>query len=183
MRDVTSTLEAAISGDSSARANLHEELYDQLRAIARRKMAGERAGHTLSATALVHEAFMKLVDQDRAALNSRAHFLAIASLAMRRVLVSHARKRSAEKRGSGERAVTLDDAMKHDGLATDDIVAVDSALTRLSEMSQRQADVVGYRAFGAMTDKEIAEVLSVSVPTVRRDYRLATAWLRRELSP
>lgn len=182
MSDVTSTLEAAATGDAAAMEVLHAELYDRLRKMARRRMASERGGHTLSATALVHEAYLKLVDQDRASFQNRAHFLAVAAMAMRRVLVSHARKRGSQKRGSGERAVTLDDAVRDDGLAIDDIVGLDAALTRLAELSERQALVVVYRAFGAMTHEEVAEKLGVSVPTARRDYRLASAWLRRELS-
>ena len=156
-------------------------VYDHLRNLARRKMNAERAGHTLSATALVHEAFIKLVDQKDAAVNDRAHFLAIASLAMRRVLVSHARKRHAAKRGAGERAVTLDEQLQGKELAIDDVVAIDAALSKLAELSERQASVVTHKAFAGMTDNEIAEVLGVSVPTVRRDYRLGSAWLRREL--
>lgn len=182
MGDVTTTLSLAAGGDLKARGVLADELYAQLRALARRKMASERAGHTLSATALVHEAFMTLIDQDRAAITDRAHFLAIASLAMRRVLISHARKKGSAKRGAGERAITLDDNASQRGLPIDDIVALDTALDKLASLSERQALVVGYRAFGAMTDKEIAQVLEVSVPTVRRDYRMGAAWLQRELT-
>lgn len=179
--EVTQLLQRAALGDVAARDQLLSELYGRLKALARRQMAAERAGHTLSATALVHEAFLKLVDQ-QGAYNDRAHFLAVASLAMRRVLVSHARTRTAQKRGSGNAAITLDDQIKGDGVAIDDLVALDDALSRLAQLSERQAMVVVYRAFGAMSDAEIAEVLGVAVPTVRRDYRLATAWLRRELA-
>jgi RNA polymerase sigma factor (TIGR02999 family) len=181
--DLTPILSRTVAGDAGAREQLAHNVYDHLRRLARRQMAGERPGHTLTATALVHEAFLKLVDQERASYQDRAHFLAVAALTMRRVLVSHARKRSAGKRGSGQRAVTLDDQIGKAGLALDDVISLDRALFQLSELSARQAAVFTYRAFAAMTDAEIADVLDVSVPTVRRDYRLAVAWLRRELRP
>ncbi len=168
-------------GDSTAHAALLDTLYDQLRAIARRQLAAERAGHTLSATALVHEAFLKLGEQEKRP-QERAHFLAVASLAMRRVLVSHARKRRAAKRGSGERPVTLDEAVMGGSTDLSGMLALDAALVRLSELSERQARVIVHKGFAAMTDREIAQVMGVSVPTVRRDLRLATAFLRRELS-
>jgi RNA polymerase sigma factor (TIGR02999 family) len=180
--DVTALLERMAQGDASAREALLTRVYDQLRALARKKMAAERAGHTLSATALVHEAYAVLARQEGARLTDRAHFLALASLAMRRILVTHARKRDADKRGAGDRAITLDEQIRADGLAVDDVVALDDAITRLSALSERQAQVVAHRAFGALTDAEIAEVVGVSIPTVRRDYRLGIAWLRRELT-
>lgn len=180
--DVSALLTRVADGDAEARASLLERLYAHLREIARRQMAGERPGHTLSATALVHEAFLKLVRPEQASFNDRAHFLAAASLAMRRILVSHARKRAAEKRGGDGLRITLDDDHPaQSGLALEDVMALDDALTRLAALDERQARVVVHRAFGSMTDAEIAKILDVSVPTVRRDYRLATAWLRREL--
>ena len=180
--DVTALLARVADGDMDARASLLEQLYAHLRGIARRQMAGERPGHTLSATALVHEAFLELVRPESASFNDRAHFLAAASLSMRRILVSHARKRGAEKRGGDLRRVTLDgEEPARRSLDIADLIALDDALTRLAELDERQARVVVHRAFGAMTDAEIAQILGVSVPTVRRDYRLATAWLRREL--
>lgn len=169
------------SGDGQAREKLLVTLYDQLRAIARRKLASERAGHTLSATALVHEAFLKLGDQ-KAAVQNRAHFLAVASLAMRRVLVSHARRRAANKRGGGQRAVTLDDALVGGVTDIDGMLALDTALDKLEQLSKRQALAVTHKGFAAMTDKEIADALGVSVPTVRRDLRVASAFLKRELA-
>lgn len=180
--DVTALLARVGEGDADARALLLEQLYAHLREIARRQMAGERPGHTLSATALVHEAFLKLVRPEGAAFNDRAHFLAAASLAMRRILVSHARKRAAEKRGGDGQRITLDENLPaQSSLALEDVIALDDALTRLAVLHERQARVVVHRAFGSMTDAEIAQILDVSLPTVRRDYRLATAWLRREL--
>ena len=182
--DVTALLERVAAGDAAARDSLLAGVYEHLYAIARRQMLGERAGHTLSPTALVQDAFLNLVRQDRASFNDRAHFLAAAALAMRRILVSHARKRAAEKRGLDPQRITLGDEHAADKpMSLEDLMALDAALTKLGELNERQARVVVYRAFGAMTDAEIAHSLGVSVPTVRRDYRVATAWLRRELVP
>ena len=182
VQDVTVLLERVGQGDEAAHESLLESVYAHLYAIARRQMAAERAGHTLSATALVHDAFLKLVRQEGASFNDRTHFLAAASLAMRRILVSHARKRAAEKRGADPQHVTLDDEQAGEKpRSLEELLALDTALTKLGTLNERQAMVVVYRAFGAMTDSEIAQILAVSVPTVRRDYRLATAWLRREL--
>ena len=161
-------------------APLEQSLYDHLRGIARRHLASERAGHTLSATALVHEAFIKLSDQKTP--EARAHFLAIASLAMRRVLVSHARKRRTQKRGDGKRAVTLDEAVIGGSTDLEGVLALEAALEKLAALSERQALVITHKAFAAMTDQEIAQVADVSVPTVRRDLRMASAFLKRELS-
>lgn len=171
----------AAEGDGRAESALAETLYHRLRAVARRHLASERAGHTLSATALVHEAYLKLASQEQQP-SERAHFLAVASLAMRRVLVSHARKRRAQKRGSGERPVTLDDALMGGATDLDGLLALDEALSRLEALSERQARAITHKGFGALTDAEIAEVLGVSVPTVRRDLRMAAAFLRRELA-
>ncbi|MEM1034423.1 MAG: ECF-type sigma factor [Myxococcota bacterium] len=160
---------------------LADTLYGELKRLAQHRLASERAGHTLSATALVHEAYLKLAGQ-RTTPDERAHFLAIASMAMRRVLVSHARARHAAKRGSGERAITLDEALADAPTSFEGLVALDDALRRLEAKSERQARAIVGRGYGGMTDAEIARVLGVSVPTVRRDLRLATAFLRRELS-
>jgi len=170
-----------VEGDREAAGQLADALYHQLRAVARRHLASERAGHTLSATALVHEAYLKLAAQEQRP-TERAHFLAVASLAMRRVLVSHARKKRAQKRGNGERPVTLDDAIMGEATSLDGLLALDEALSRLESLSERQAKAITHKGFGALTDTEIAEVLGVSVPTVRRDLRMAAAFLRRELA-
>jgi RNA polymerase sigma factor (TIGR02999 family) len=169
-----------VEGSGEAKQQLADTLYAQLRAVARRRLAGERAGHTLSATALVHEAYLKVAEQ-REKPKDRAHFLAIASVAMRRVLVSHARGKRAAKRGSGERAVTFDEALMGGGTDLEGLLALDDALGRLEALSERQARAITHKGFGALTDAEIAEVLGVSIPTVRRDLRLAAAFLRREL--
>jgi len=156
-------------------------IYDGLHAIARRQLDRERADHTLNPTALVHEAYLKLVDQRQVRWQNRAHFYALAARAMRRILVNHARDRLAQKRGGGHVAVTLDEALLPVDLPSADLVALDEALVRLQAQSERPAQVVEYRFFGGLTHEEIAHVLDVSVPTVQRDWRFARAWLSREL--
>lgn len=155
------------------------ELYAELRRLAARRLRGERAGHTLSPTALVHEVYLRLDAQ--AARADRSQVLATAALMMRRILVSHARAHGAQKRGGAARAVTFDDAAQGGGIALDDVVALDGLLDRLEALHARQARVVMLRVFGGLTDDEIAEVVEVSTPTVRRDWRLARAWLIKEL--
>jgi len=178
--DAIPALVSRAAEGGQAALQLADTLYGELRRLAQHRLASERAGHTLSATALVHEAYLKLAGQ-RATPDERAHFLAIASMAMRRVLVSHARARQAAKRGSGERPVTLDEALVVGASSHEELVALDEALGRLEDKSERQAKAIVCKGYGAMTDAEIARVLGVSVPTVRRDLRMATAFLRREL--
>ena len=156
-------------------------VYDELRDLARRKLRGERADHTLNTTALVHEAYEKLVQQDRMTWQNRAHFLGVAALSMRRILINYAHKRNAQKRGGGAPVATFEDGMAPRDVHAEELIDLDDALKRLEQLSDRQAKVVTYRFFGGLTQKEIAEVLDVSVPTVRRDWRLARAWLSREL--
>ncbi len=156
-------------------------VYDQLHVLAHRQLRKERGNHTFNTTALVHEAYLKLVDQDQASLQNRAHFFAIAALAMRRILINYANKKNAEKRGGGVIRTTFDEGRVVREGKTDELLALDEALDRLQEMNERQSLVVTYRFFGGLTQQEIAEVLDVSVPTVRRDWRLARAWLSREM--
>lgn len=179
-RSVTELLVAMREGDAAAFDDLVPLVYDELKRIARRQLGGERFDVTLGASGLVHETFLKLVGQARAEIRDRAHFLAVAAFAMRRILVDRARARLAGKRGAGLRPVTFEDQLGDDADA-DTILAINEALTRLSELSARQARVVVCRFFGGFTDEEIAEALAVSVPTVRRDWRMARAWLTREL--
>jgi len=158
-------------------------VYDELRRIARHHLGGQRAGHTLDTTALVHESYLKLAKQSSRSWEDRAHFLSVAAVAMRHVLVNYAHHRNAQKRGGGRAPATLDEALVGGKeMRTDELLALDQALDRLDEVSSRQRAVVEYRFFGGLTHEEIAEVLEVSVPTVRRDWRLARAWLSRELS-
>ncbi|MGE0396876.1 MAG: sigma-70 family RNA polymerase sigma factor [Kofleriaceae bacterium] len=179
--DVTQLLAEWRAGDASAFDTLFPHVYDELHRIAQRLLAGERRGHTLSATALVHEAYVKLVGQDRASLHDRAHFLAIAAVAMRRILVSYARTRTAAKRGGVQVAVPLDEVQleSDEGLAS--LLAMDDLLDRLAALDERQAQVVIYRYYGGLTDDEIAQALDISAPTVRRAWRSARAWLTSQL--
>lgn len=164
---------------------LFDRLYTELRAIAVRRLSAERAGHTLSATALVNEAYLKLVSLDRLDWKNRAQFFAIAARAMRRILVSHARERSAGKRGGGAPHVTLHAAMDlasaGEGLSWDDVLVAEEALQKLAALDERQARVAEMRLFAGLSHKEIGEALSVSVPTVERDWRIARAFLARAL--
>ena len=156
-------------------------VYDELHNMARLKILRERKGHTLNATALVNEAYIKLVDQTRVNWKNRAHFLAIAAQAMRRILINYAQGRKAQKRGGGELVVTFVEEAVPREARSEELVALDEALSRLSKLNDRQGKVVEYWFFGGLTHEEIAEVLEISLPTVRRDWRLARAWLTREL--
>ena len=181
-------LERASQGNRGAFDKLLPHVYGELKELARAKLRREASGHTLNATALVHEAYLNLVGQDRVEWRSRAHFMAVAAQAMRRILIDHARARGREKRGSGEVAVPLDDvqALSTDAFTEDqlaELLSLDEAMRRLREVDAQSADVVAYRFFGGLSHDDIAEVLGVSEVTVRRRWRLAKAWLRRELDP
>ncbi len=155
-------------------------VYAQLRAIARRQLAGDRAGHTLMPTDLVHEAFLKLTDGTPPDSNDRAHFFAIAARAMRQVLVDHERRRRADKRDGGER-ITLSSIDPPDPSQNVDLLALDQALHALEKVDERKARVIELRAFGGLDFDEIATVLSISRATLARDFRTARAWLYRAL--
>lgn len=180
--EVTALLARIGDGDDGATDALLELVYDELRRLARGKMARERAGHTLQATALANEAFVRLLQHDRVQWQSRAHFFAVAALAMRRILVNHAKARLADKRGGDQALATFEDAALGRSMRPAEVVALDEALTALAEHNDRYAKVVTSKFFGGLTYEEIAETLDVSVPTVRRDWRFARAWLMRELS-
>lgn len=175
--DVTRLLGAVQHGDSDALDRIYPHVYDELRSVAARQLRRERTGHTLHPTALVHEAYMKLAGGGLAAVN-RSHFLAIAARAMRQVLVDHARRRGARKRGGEWHATTLTDGSASIELAPEEIIALDRALETLEP---RQRQVVECRFFGGMEESEIAEALDVSERTVRRDWVKARAWLYREI--
>ena len=177
----TALLDDLSGGNRTVVDALLPRVYDELRDLAHRKLRGERAGHTLNTTALVHEAYEKLVQQDRMTWQNRAHFMGIAALSMRRILINYAHKRNAEKRGGGEPVATFEDGMAPRAVQAEELIDLDTALDRLEQLDERQSKVVTYRFFGGLTQKEIAEVLGVSEPTVRRDWRLARAWLSREL--
>ena len=157
-------------------------VYKELHQIAHVQLRNERSGHTLNATALVHEAYFKLVDQTRVNWQNRAHFFAIASQAMRRILINYAHQRKAEKRGGNKAFVTFIEDSIPKNQNPDELIALDEALNRLEKLNERQSKVIEYWFFVGLTHEEIAEVLKVSVPSVRRDWRLARAWLSRELT-
>ncbi len=184
--DITVLLNEMTDTSPEAVNLLFGRLYDELRAIAAGRLAAERGGHTLSATALVNEAYLKLSDLDELQWKNRAQFFAIAARAMRRILVSHARERSAAKRGGGAEHVTLTaalgSALGDQGMAWADLMTVEAALTDLATLNGRQARIGEMRIFGGMTHEEIADALGISIPTVQRDWRLARAMLGRALS-
>jgi RNA polymerase sigma-70 factor (ECF subfamily) len=180
---VTQLLARAASGDSGAVTSLFDLLYRELRGLAVSAMRAERGNHTLQPTALVHEAFLRLAD-DTGSLESRRHFFGVAASAMRRILVEHARARYAAKRGGHAPRVSIDDVAvaAPDTLDPVDLEALDAALTRLAAHDARQARVVELRYFAGLTVEETADVLAASPRTVKRDWQMARAWLRREMS-
>jgi len=179
--DITEML-ARFADSRDAADALLPLIYDQLKAMAAAQLRRERADHTLDATALVHEAYFKLIDQRNATWQNRAHFLAIDSQAMRRVLINYAHQHRAQKRGGDYSIVTFSEqGVPHD-TRIQELLELDQALGRLAELSERQARVVECRFFGGLKHEEIAEALGVSEASVRRDWRLARAWLNKELS-
>ena len=177
--DVTQLLQAVREGDSRALDRLVPLVYEELRDLARRELYRERQGHTLHATALVHEAYLKLAGSGMPA-SDRAHFLAIASRAMRQVLVDHARRRKAVKRGGEMVCTTLTDGGARVEVRPDELIALDEALEQLDP---RQRQIVEFRFFAGMEEREVAEVLGVSDRTVRREWVKARAWLYRAMYP
>jgi RNA polymerase sigma factor (TIGR02999 family) len=178
--DLTGLLHLAASGDLQARNRLASAVYGQLHQIARRQMYGERPDHTLQPTALVHEAWQELVVESRD-WKSRAHFYAAASQVMRCILIDHARKVKAAKRGFGAK-VQLPETDEPFVAPPEDWLALDEAIVRLAEQDARQARIVEMRFFGGLSEDEIAEVLQLSPRTVKRDWSFAKLWLRRELA-
>ncbi len=186
MTDRTAQITRALldlsNGDERALDQLFPVVYEHLQGIARRELARERPDHTLNATALVHEAYLRLVQLDSITWEGRAHFFGAAASAMRRILISYARRRNAEKRGSGAAHVSLDDVLLAAQERPDLVVALDDALTRLAEVNERQARVVECRYFAGMNIEETATALDTSPATVKRDWLVARAWLNRELT-
>jgi len=180
-RDIAGLLAAWRAGDAQAFDRLFPLVYDELRRIAHRQLGSERPDHTLDTTALVHEAYLKLVDQTRAQLTDRAHFFAVAARAMRRILVDYARRHRAAKRGGPQAPVSLDESMLLADQRADTLVALDEALTRLAEVEERLSRVVECRFFGGLTEEETAEALTVTARTVRRDWVKAKGWLYQAL--
>jgi len=179
---VTELLLAWGSGDRVALDELVPIIHEELRRLARHQMRGERDNHTLQTTALVNEAFLRLVDLRRIRWQDRAHFLALSARLMRRILVDHARSRSYQKRGAGVANVTLDESLIASPERGIDLVALDDALEDLARVDARKSQVVELRFFGGLSVEETAEALKVSPETVTRDWRLAKVWLLREIS-
>ncbi|MGA7538311.1 MAG: sigma-70 family RNA polymerase sigma factor [Steroidobacteraceae bacterium] len=168
------------SGDDDALRRLLPLVYEELRRVARRHLRGERSDHTLQTTALIHEAYLRLMDQGAAEVRDRCHFVALTSHLMRQILVDHARARLAKKRDGGYR-VTLGEAVAVTDPGEIDVLAVDEALSRLAALDLQQARVVELRYFGGLSIRETSEVLGVSEATVKRDWTTARAWLHREI--
>jgi RNA polymerase sigma factor (TIGR02999 family) len=178
--EVTQLLLAWGQGDEAALKQLLPIVHGELKRVARRHMANEREGHTLQTTALVNEAYLRLIDLSQVKWHDRAHFFAMSSRLMRRILVDFARSRRYQKRGGGAQQVTLDEGMLSSERG-EGLIALDDALTALAAVDARRSQVVEMRFFGGLSVKETAEALHVSVDTVMRDWKLAKAWLLREL--
>ncbi len=181
-REITRLLVAWGNGDEAALADLTPLVYQELHRLAHRYMSDERAGHTLQTTALVNEAYVRLIDWKNVRWQNRAHFFGVSAQLMRRILVDFARSRGYQKRGAGARPIALDEAAFVVGDKSTDMVALDEALTALAELDPRHSRVVELRFFGGLSIEETAEVLQVSPATVRHDWSLARAWLHSELS-
>ena len=179
---VTELLAKARSGDASALADVFPLIYEELRRLAQLQLQREPDGHTLSPTALVHEAYMRLIDYSRMEWTGRAHFLSVAATAMRRILVDHARGHRSLKRGGTLRRVSIDSVE----LGTEDraelLIAIDDALARLKDVDPRQAQVVECRFFGGMTEEETAQALGIGLRTAKRDWAKAKSWLHKEIA-
>jgi RNA polymerase sigma factor (TIGR02999 family) len=186
LADPKDLLSRAATGDEKAVSRLMPLVYDELRRLAASYLRRERPGQTLQATALVHEAYVRLIGEKAHNWQNRTHFLAIAALSMRQILVQRARARKAAKRGGDPERIELDERLLADprGAADDeiDLVALDAALERLAALNQRQAKIVELRYFGGLGVEEAAEALGISPATVKRDWTLARAWLKRELA-
>ncbi len=179
--EVTALLEALAEGETGALDALMPLVYAELRAVAHHRLGRERSNHTLNTTALVHEAYLKLVKLDRVQWKGRAHFFALAGQAMRNILVTYAYRRKRIKRGGGVPHVTFDEAQVLTEARADKVLALDEALTELAAHNERHSRIVECRFFAGLTIEETAEVLGLSTATVKRDWRLLRAWLQRAL--
>ena len=183
MHDVTGLLLSWRQGDAEALDRLVPLVYDELRRVARRHLRREQPGHALQATALVHEVYLRLVDVDRLTLKNRTHFFAVAAKLMRQILVDHARRQRADKRGGGVTMLSLDEVSPAAQAPSVDVLALDEALDALSSIDDRQCRVVELRFFAGLNIDEAADALEISPATVEREWALAKAWLFRRLSP
>jgi len=179
--DLTALLRAHAAGEADALERLLPRVYDELRRIARGRLRHERPDHTLAPTELVHEAFLKLMPLDRVDWQNRLHFFAIASRAMRNVLIDHAVRRGTAKRGGDRKPVPLEDVPPVEERTVEHLLALSGALERLGRLNERQAQVVECRFFGGLSLDETAQALGISPATVSRDWTVARAWLRRAL--
>lgn len=179
--DVTGLLRAYTAGDRSALDRLIPVIYEQLRILAHNQLRDERSNHTLVTTALVHEAYLKLININQVQWQDRAHFLAMASRAMRRLLIDYAHQRNAKKRGGDHQKVELEEDMLVKDEQIDDILALHQALERLETMDARKSQMLEYRYFGGLSNEEIMHTTGVSLATVKRDMKFSRAWLAREL--
>jgi RNA polymerase sigma factor (TIGR02999 family) len=180
--EVTQWLQEWSQGDQAALDKLMPLVYAELRQIARRYMNSQNPGHTLQTTALINEAYLKLINQPDKQWQNRSHFFAVAAQAMRHILVDYARSKQYAKRGGGAQQVSLDDALSVSNERAGELVALDDALRRLAEIDHRKSLIVELRFFGGLSVEETAEALKVSSITVMRDWSLAKAWLHRELT-
>ena len=180
-RDVTRMLVALRGGDAEVEHELYQAVYGELHRMAARYMRRERPDHTLQATALIHEAYVDLIDQRHKDWQNRAHFYGVAANVMRRILIDHARTHRTAKRGGRAQKLSLDDALPLTSQQSDELLALDEALARLAQFDPRQSRVVELRFFGGLSEEEAAQVLGVSSRTVKRDWRLAKTWLYGEL--
>ena len=174
---MTKLLVRLTDGDGAVLDELLPLVYAELRRLAASYLRRERAGHTLQPTALVHEAYLRMIDQTQAHWQNRAHFFGVAAQMMRRILVDHARAQQAEKRGGEFQKLSLDENIDVSGQRADELVALDDALERLAEIDPKKSRVVELRFFGGLSVEETAEVLGVSAPTIKREWRMAKAWL------
>jgi RNA polymerase sigma factor (TIGR02999 family) len=187
--DITRLLADFARGDSDATEKLATLVYGQLRQLAAAQLRHERPGHSLQPTLLVHEAFLSLMDGKRPSIRNRSYFFALAARCMRRFLVDHARKKKAAKRGGGLETVVLneelvlDEKLAYSSDQSHQLLALDKALRRLEKLDERQARIVEMRFFAGMTTQETAKVVGIGVTTVKKEWDLAKAWLRRELEP
>jgi RNA polymerase sigma factor (TIGR02999 family) len=180
--EITQLLAEWSDGDQSALDELYPLVYDELHRLARRYMSREKKGHTLQTTALINEAYVRLVDQKNVHWANRSHFFAISAQIMRRILIDHARRHAFAKRGGGAQQVSLEEVAVITRDASRELVRLDEALKSLAEMDPRRSQVVELRYFGGLNNEEIAGVLNISENTVTRDWNMARAWLYRELT-
>jgi RNA polymerase sigma-70 factor, ECF subfamily len=181
--EITNLLVQLQNGNRDAQSRLIPLVYAELRRVAARYMRGEQPGHTLQATALVHEAYLRLAGQTEINWQNRAHFFGVAASLMRRILVDHARTRRAKKRGGSNQKVSLDVGTLVQSDPPRQVLALDEALERLARRDPRQSRIVELRFFGGLSEEETAEVLGISTRTVKRDWRVARAWLYQQLNP